>query len=79
MWFSENNILTILCFAGYSRTKCEFNIHYKRMRERGEVYTDWLNEIPQEKWVQAYDSEASVGSDDHESSRVRELYIKGGL
>ena len=49
------NISTILCFPGYSRTEREFNIHYERMRERGEVYTDWLNEIPREKWVQAYD------------------------
>ena len=54
--FSENNISIILCFVGYSRTEREFNIHYERMWECGEVYTDWFNEIPREKWVQAYDS-----------------------
>ena len=52
----RNNISTILCFVGYSKTEHEFNIHYKRMRECGEVYSNWLNEIPREKSVQAYDS-----------------------
>ncbi|XP_027362818.1 uncharacterized protein LOC113870426 [Abrus precatorius] len=40
---------------GYSRTESEFNIHYERLRQHGEIYTDWLNEIPREKWVLAYD------------------------
>ncbi|XP_027346414.1 uncharacterized protein LOC113858129 [Abrus precatorius] len=40
---------------GYSRTESEFNIHYEQLRQRGEVYIDWLNKIPREKWVLAYD------------------------
>ncbi|XP_027337074.1 uncharacterized protein LOC113850717 [Abrus precatorius] len=40
---------------GYSRTESEFNIHFERLRQRGEVHTDWLNEIPREKWVLVYD------------------------
>ena len=43
------------CFAGYSRTEHEFNHHYGRMHQHGEVYTSWLDEIPREKWVQAFD------------------------
>ena len=43
------------CYAGYSRTKREFNCHYERIRERGQIYTDWLDQIPREKWVQAFD------------------------
>ena len=34
----------------------EFNHHYKRMCQHGEVYTSWLDEILWEKWVQAFDS-----------------------
>ncbi|XP_027356955.1 uncharacterized protein LOC113866274 [Abrus precatorius] len=45
---------------GYSRIESEFNIHYERLRQRGEVYTDWLNEISREKWVIAYDILKSV-------------------
>ena len=33
----------------------EFNHHYGRMRQHGEVYNSWLDEIPREKWVQAFD------------------------
>ncbi|XP_027364555.1 uncharacterized protein LOC113871654 [Abrus precatorius] len=33
----------------YSRTEHEFNIHYQRLRERGQDYEDWLSEIPREK------------------------------
>ncbi|XP_027348162.1 uncharacterized protein LOC113859642 [Abrus precatorius] len=53
----NQNILPI-AFAiveGYSRTEHEYNIHYERLRERGEVYSNWLNEIPREKWVLAFD------------------------
>ena len=44
-----------ICFAGYLRTEREFNCHYEQIRERGQVYTDWLDEIPLEKWIQAFD------------------------
>ena len=74
----RNNISTIPCFIGYSKTEHEFNIHYKRMGECGEVYSNWLNEIPREKSVQAYDSGHRGGSHDHESSRMYELCAKGG-
>ncbi|RYR15495.1 hypothetical protein Ahy_B04g072245 [Arachis hypogaea] len=29
--------------AGYSRTVCEYELRYQRLRERGEAYTNWLN------------------------------------
>nr|XP_029148359.1 uncharacterized protein LOC114925231 [Arachis hypogaea] len=28
---------------GYSRTVCEYELRYQRLRERGEAYTNWLN------------------------------------
>ena len=54
-FFFFHNISTTLCFAGYLRTEREFNHHYERMCQHGEIYTDWLDEIPREKWVQAFD------------------------
>ena len=35
--------------------ECEFNYHYERMRQHGEIYTNWLDEIPSEKWAWAFD------------------------
>ncbi|RYR47040.1 hypothetical protein Ahy_A07g032947 isoform A [Arachis hypogaea] len=44
-----------LIVHGYSRTEREYNYHYKQMRQHGDAYTKWLDEIPREKWVQAFD------------------------
>ncbi|XP_025692505.1 uncharacterized protein [Arachis hypogaea] len=40
---------------GYSRTVREYEVRYQRLRERGEAYTDWLNRIPREQYVLAFD------------------------
>ncbi|XP_016172099.1 uncharacterized protein LOC107614399 [Arachis ipaensis] len=40
---------------GYSRTVREYELHYQRLRERGEAYTAWLNRIPWEQYALAFD------------------------
>ncbi|XP_015955186.1 uncharacterized protein LOC107479569 [Arachis duranensis] len=40
---------------GYSRTVREYEVHYQRLRERGEAYIDWLNRIPREQYALAFD------------------------
>ncbi|XP_020970320.1 uncharacterized protein LOC107621097 [Arachis ipaensis] len=40
---------------GYSRTEQEYNKNYQRLKERGEAYTQWCDEIGVEKWVLAFD------------------------
>ncbi|XP_072086988.1 uncharacterized protein [Arachis hypogaea] len=40
---------------GYSRTVREYEVHYQRLRERGEAYTNWLNRIPREQYALAFD------------------------
>ncbi|RYR13974.1 hypothetical protein Ahy_B04g070687 isoform D [Arachis hypogaea] len=40
---------------GYSRTVREYEVRYQRLRERGEAYTNWLNRIPREQYVLAFD------------------------
>ncbi|RYR13968.1 hypothetical protein Ahy_B04g070687 isoform N [Arachis hypogaea] len=39
----------------YSRTVREYEVRYQRLRERGEAYTNWLNRIPREQYVLAFD------------------------
>ncbi|XP_072087150.1 uncharacterized protein [Arachis hypogaea] len=39
----------------YSRTEQEYNKNYQRLKERGEAYTQWCNEIGVERWVLAFD------------------------
>ncbi|XP_025675666.1 uncharacterized protein [Arachis hypogaea] len=41
---------------GYSKTVCEYELHYQRLRERGEAYTTWLNRISREQYALAFDS-----------------------
>ncbi|XP_027368864.1 uncharacterized protein LOC113874849 [Abrus precatorius] len=53
--FKVPNLHKLVVHMGYSRTEHEFNIHYERIQERGQIYTNWLNEIPREKWVLAFD------------------------
>ncbi|XP_020978010.1 uncharacterized protein LOC110271430 [Arachis ipaensis] len=40
----------------YSRTVREYEVWYQRLRERGEAYTNWLDRIPREQYVLAFDS-----------------------
>ncbi|XP_057734055.1 uncharacterized protein LOC130949318 [Arachis stenosperma] len=40
---------------GYSRTVREYKVHYKRLRERDEAYTNWLNRILREQYALAFD------------------------
>ncbi|XP_016199456.1 uncharacterized protein LOC107640450 [Arachis ipaensis] len=40
---------------GYSRTVCEYEVRYQRLRERSEAYTNWLNRIPHEQYALAFD------------------------
>ncbi|XP_072065583.1 uncharacterized protein [Arachis hypogaea] len=40
---------------GYSRTVREYEVHYQRLRERDEAYTNWLNRIPPEQYALAFD------------------------
>ncbi|XP_057734129.1 uncharacterized protein LOC130949421 [Arachis stenosperma] len=39
----------------YSRTEQEYNKNYQRLKERGEAYTQWCDEIGVERWVLALD------------------------
>ncbi|XP_029151648.1 uncharacterized protein [Arachis hypogaea] len=41
--------------TGYSRTEQEYNKNYQRLKERGEAYTQWCDEIGVERWVLAFD------------------------
>nr|XP_029147041.1 uncharacterized protein LOC112733035 [Arachis hypogaea] len=41
--------------TGYSRTEQEYNKNYQRLKERGEAYTQWCDEIDVERWVLAFD------------------------
>ncbi|XP_027362454.1 uncharacterized protein LOC113870055 [Abrus precatorius] len=53
--FKASYLHKLVVHMGYSRTEHEFNIYYEQLRQRGEIYTDWLDEILREKWVLAYD------------------------
>ncbi|XP_015938259.1 uncharacterized protein LOC107494056 [Arachis duranensis] len=39
----------------YSRTEQEYNKNYQRLRERGEAYAQWCDEIGVQRWVLAFD------------------------
>ncbi|XP_025628660.1 uncharacterized protein [Arachis hypogaea] len=39
----------------YSRTEQEYNKNYQRVKERGEAYTQWCDDIGVERWVLAFD------------------------
>ncbi|XP_025640615.1 uncharacterized protein [Arachis hypogaea] len=40
--------------TGYSRTEQEYNKNYQRLKERGEAYTQWCDDISVERWVLAF-------------------------
>ncbi|XP_025679552.1 uncharacterized protein [Arachis hypogaea] len=42
-------------FHSYSRTEQKYNKNYQRLKERGEVYTQWCDEIGVQRWVLAFD------------------------
>ncbi|XP_057734467.1 uncharacterized protein LOC130949875 [Arachis stenosperma] len=39
----------------YSRREQKYNKNYQRLKERGEAYTQWCDEIGVQKWVLAFD------------------------
>ncbi|XP_016199126.1 uncharacterized protein LOC107640084 [Arachis ipaensis] len=41
--------------TGYSRTEQEYNKNYQRLKEWGEAYTQWCDDIGVERWVLAFD------------------------
>ncbi|XP_020973276.1 uncharacterized protein LOC107633937 [Arachis ipaensis] len=41
--------------TGYFRTEQEYNKNYQRLKEQGEAYTQWCDEIGIERWVLAFD------------------------
>ncbi|XP_025685691.1 uncharacterized protein [Arachis hypogaea] len=41
--------------TSYSRTEQEYNKNYQRLKERGDAYTQWCDEIGVERWVLAFD------------------------
>ncbi|RYR61909.1 hypothetical protein Ahy_A04g019159 [Arachis hypogaea] len=41
--------------AKIPRTEQEYNKNYQRLRERGEAYTQWCDEIGVQRWVLAFD------------------------
>ncbi|RYR61207.1 hypothetical protein Ahy_A04g018347 isoform B [Arachis hypogaea] len=43
------------CSTGYSRTEQEYNKNYQRLKEWGEAYTQWCDNIGVEIWVLAFD------------------------
>nr|XP_029149619.1 uncharacterized protein LOC114925471 [Arachis hypogaea] len=45
----------MVCSTSYSRTEQEYNKNYQRLKERGEAYTQWCDEIGVERWVLAFD------------------------
>ncbi|XP_057739830.1 uncharacterized protein LOC130956910 [Arachis stenosperma] len=45
----------LLVNTRYSRTEQEYNKNYQRLQERGEVSTQWCDEIGVERWVLAFD------------------------
>ncbi|XP_057724710.1 uncharacterized protein LOC130940554 [Arachis stenosperma] len=53
--FEKPYLHRLVVSIGYSRTEREYNYHYKQMCQHGDAYTKWLDEIPREKWVQAFD------------------------
>ncbi|XP_016200064.1 uncharacterized protein LOC107641068 [Arachis ipaensis] len=53
--FKTPHLHKLVINIGYSRTKQEYNINYERLRERGEAYTNWCDEIGLQRWVLAFD------------------------
>ncbi|XP_025678506.1 uncharacterized protein [Arachis hypogaea] len=47
--FKASYLQKLVINIGYSRTVREYEVHYQRLRERGEAYIDWLNRIPREQ------------------------------
>ncbi|RYR07671.1 hypothetical protein Ahy_B05g075075 [Arachis hypogaea] len=39
----------------YSRTEQEYNKNYQRLKEWGEAYNQWCDDIGVERWVLAFD------------------------
>ncbi|XP_072066962.1 uncharacterized protein [Arachis hypogaea] len=41
--------------TGYSRMVREYEVHYQRLQERGEAYSNWLDRISREQFALAFD------------------------
>ncbi|RYR66923.1 hypothetical protein Ahy_A03g013112 [Arachis hypogaea] len=53
--FKASYLQKLVINIGYSRTVREYEVHYQRLRERGEAYIDWLNRIPREQYALTFD------------------------
>ncbi|RYR32918.1 hypothetical protein Ahy_A10g047443 [Arachis hypogaea] len=51
----------MVCSTSYSRTKQEYNKNYQRLKEMGEEYTQWCDEISVQRWVLAFDRDHHWG------------------
>ncbi|XP_016200153.1 uncharacterized protein LOC107641163 [Arachis ipaensis] len=53
--FKSPYLHKLMVNTGYSRMEQEYNKNYQRLKERGEAYTQWCDEIGVERWVLAFD------------------------
>ncbi|XP_057745301.1 uncharacterized protein LOC130963170 [Arachis stenosperma] len=53
--FKAPYLYKLVVNTGYSRMEQEYNKNYQRLRERGEAYTQWCDEIGVQRWVLAFD------------------------
>ncbi|XP_016187674.1 uncharacterized protein LOC107629404 [Arachis ipaensis] len=53
--FKAPYLQKLIINIGYSRTVREYELRYQHLQERGEAYTQWLNCIPREQYVLAFD------------------------
>ncbi|XP_072076836.1 uncharacterized protein [Arachis hypogaea] len=53
--FKAPYLQKLIVNIGYSQTVREYEMHYQRLRERGEAYTNWLDRIPREQYALAFD------------------------
>ncbi|XP_039129077.1 uncharacterized protein LOC120265263 [Dioscorea cayenensis subsp. rotundata] len=55
--FRNKEMQRIVVNIGYSKTIQDFNYWYGLLRDNDEEATRWLDNIPREKWAQAFDKE----------------------
>ncbi|XP_025670199.1 uncharacterized protein [Arachis hypogaea] len=57
----EHRVQLLKEVQGYSRTEQEYNKNYQRLKERGEAYTKWCDDIDVERWMLAFDGDHRWG------------------
>ncbi|XP_025653213.1 uncharacterized protein [Arachis hypogaea] len=53
--FKASYLHKLMVKTGYSRTEQEYNKNYQRLKEWGEAYNQWCDDIGVERWVLAFD------------------------